>query len=95
MRPDRAAFLAGQAWLTDGPRRPPDANDLASLVDPETYGIDGLAFAFACVPVAAAVSTVLAARDAMRSCGVPRWVALAKKLDWEEEARRVQQSPAE
>lgn len=94
MSPDRAAFLAGLAWLTDGPRRAPDANDLAALVDAETCGMDGLAFAFACVPVAAAVSWVLAARETMRTLGSPRWAALARKLDWED-SQRGKQSSAE
>ena len=84
MLPERCAFLAGLAWLTHGPDRPPvDANDLAYLVDAEAHGVDGLAFVRSCVPVVEALQRMFEIRERVMQSGNPRWTAILKKRAWE------------
>lgn len=84
MLPERCAFLAGLAWLTDGPQRAPmDANELAELVDADAHGADGLAFVRACVPVVEALQRMFEIRERVRLSGNPRWSAILKKREWE------------
>lgn len=71
MAPERLAVVAGVAWLNARVPRAPDPNELAALLDDEP-GVDTLALARACVPVAEDVAWVIACRARVNSDAKPK-----------------------